>query len=86
MARQSHIHQARAHASLFGIARRAGCRINFGKYPDLRVVSTYQPALTRPIMGGFLKTATETYNKVDASNRKLNADGTIKRILANYGQ
>ena len=64
----------------------SGYLLKQGKYPDLRVVTTYQPALARPIMAGFPKTATETYDKVNASIRRLNADGTIKRVLANYGQ
>ena len=57
-----------------------------GKFPDLQVVASYQPALARPIMAAFPKTAIESFNKVNSSIQKLTADGTFRKILANYGQ
>jgi hypothetical protein len=37
-------------------------------------------------MAAFPKSATESYNKFNASIQKLTADGTMRRILAHYGQ
>jgi len=64
----------------------AGYLLKQGKFPDLQVAASYQPALARPIMAAFPKTATESFNKVNASIQKLSADGTFRKILANYGQ
>jgi polar amino acid transport system substrate-binding protein len=57
-----------------------------GKFPDLQVVASYQPALARPNMAAFPKAATESFNKVNASIQKLSADGSFQKILVNYGQ
>jgi polar amino acid transport system substrate-binding protein len=74
-----------ANAAIFsGII--AGYLLKQGKFPDLQVVASYQPALARPIMAAFPKTATESFNKVNASIQKLTTDGTFRKILANYGQ
>jgi len=73
-----------ANAGLFsGII--AGYLLKQGKLPDVRVVNSYQPALSRPIVAAFPKTASENYNRANASLRKLNADGTTARIKAKYG-
>lgn len=56
-----------------------------GKLGDLQVVSSYQPALARPIMAAFPKTAAETYAKANASLQKLHADGAMAKIKAKYG-
>ena len=56
-----------------------------GKLPDLQVVSSYQPALSRPIMAAFPKSASENYDRANASLKKLSADGTIAKIKAKYG-
>jgi polar amino acid transport system substrate-binding protein len=73
-----------ANAALFsGII--AGHLLKQGKLPDLQVVNSYQPALSRPIVAAFPKTASENYNRANASLKKLNADGTIARIKAKYG-
>jgi polar amino acid transport system substrate-binding protein len=63
----------------------AGYLLKQGKLPDLRVVASYQPALSRPIVAVFPKTASETYNRANASLKKLSADGTIAGIKAKYG-
>jgi polar amino acid transport system substrate-binding protein len=63
----------------------AGYMNKQGKLGNLQVVSSYQPALARPIMAAFPKTATETYAKVNASLQKLHADGTMAKIKAKYG-
>ena len=79
------VSSGQANAALFsGII--AGYLLKQGKFPDLRIVTSYQPALSRPIMAAFPKSATESYNKFNASIQKLTADGTMRRILAHYGQ
>jgi polar amino acid transport system substrate-binding protein len=73
-----------ANAAMFsGII--AGYLVKQGKLPDLHVVSSYQPALSRPIVAAFPKTASENFNRANASLKKLSADGTIGRIKAKYG-
>jgi polar amino acid transport system substrate-binding protein len=73
-----------ANAAMFsGII--AGYLVKQGKLPDLHVVSSYQPALSRPIVAAFPKTASENFNRANASLKKLSADGTITRIKAKYG-
>lgn len=79
------VSSGQANAAIFsGII--AGYLLKQGKFPDLQMVASYQPALSRPIMAAFPKTATESFNKANASIQKLTADGTIRKILANYGQ
>ena len=63
----------------------AGYMNKQGKLGDLQLVSSYQPALARPIMAAFPKSATETYAKANASLQKLHADGTMAKIKAKYG-
>jgi polar amino acid transport system substrate-binding protein len=63
----------------------AGYLLKQEKLSDLQVVRSYQPALSRPIMAAFPKTASENYNRVNASLKKLSADGTIAGIKAKYG-
>jgi cystine transport system substrate-binding protein len=79
------VSSGQANAAIFsGII--AGYLLKQGKFPDLQVVASYQPALARPIMAAFPKTATESFNKVNTSIQKLTADGTFRKILATYGQ
>jgi polar amino acid transport system substrate-binding protein len=73
-----------ANAAMFsGII--AGYLVKQGKLSDLHVVSSYQPALSRPIVAAFPKTASENFNRANASLKKLSADGTMARIKAKYG-
>ncbi len=73
-----------ANAALFsGII--AGYLAKQGKLTDLQIVNSYQPALSRPIMAAFPKTAAENYIKANTSLKKLHADGTIASIKAKYG-
>jgi ABC-type amino acid transport substrate-binding protein len=73
-----------ANAGLFS-GTIAGYLLKQGKLADVRVVNSYQPALSRPIVAAFPKTASENYTRANASLRKLNGDGTTARIKANYG-
>jgi ABC-type amino acid transport substrate-binding protein len=73
-----------ANAALFsGII--AGYLLKQGKLLGLQVVSSYQPALSRQIVAAFPKTASENYNRANASLKKLNANGTISAIKTKYG-
>jgi polar amino acid transport system substrate-binding protein len=63
----------------------AGYMNKQGKLGDLQVVSSYQPALTRPVMAAFPKADTQTYTKANASLKKLHEDGTMAKIKSKYG-
>jgi polar amino acid transport system substrate-binding protein len=63
----------------------AGYLLKQGKLPGLAVVNSYQPALSRPIVAAFPKTASENYSKTNRSLKKLSADGTMAGIKAKYG-
>ena len=56
-----------------------------GKLGELQVVSSYRPAMARPVMAAFPKTAAETYIKANASLKKLHSDGTMAKIKDKYG-
>jgi ABC-type amino acid transport substrate-binding protein len=73
-----------ANAGLFS-GTIAGYLLKQGKLGDVRLVSSYQPALARPIVAAFPKSASENFNRANASLKKLNADGTTARIKAKYG-
>jgi polar amino acid transport system substrate-binding protein len=73
-----------ANAAMFsGII--AGYLLKQGKLAGLQVVNSYQPALSRPIVAAFPKTASENYNRANNSLKKLGADGTVAGIRAKYG-
>ena len=73
-----------ANAAMFsGII--AGYMEKQGKLPGLQVVRSYQPALSRPVVAAFTKSASENYGRVNASLKKLHANGTMDKIKARYG-
>jgi polar amino acid transport system substrate-binding protein len=55
------------------------------KLPGLQVVRSYQPALSRPVVAAFPKSATDNYERVEAALKKLHANGTMEKIKAKYG-
>jgi cystine transport system substrate-binding protein len=63
----------------------AGYMEKQGRLPGLQVVRSYLPALSRPVVAAFPKNAFETYERVNASLKKLHGDGTIDNIKAKYG-
>jgi len=63
----------------------AGYMEKEGNLPSLQVVRSYQPALSRPVVAAFPKAASENYNRVNASLKKLHADGIMADIKAKYG-
>lgn len=57
-----------------------------GNFTDVRIVTSYQPATAVPgIAFGLRKSDGELLRRIDASLSKLQADGSVKKILANYG-
>ena len=73
-----------ANAAMFsGII--AGYMEKQGNLIGLQVVRSYQPALSRPVVAAFPKTASDNYNRVNASLKKLHADGTMAKIKTKYG-
>lgn len=73
-----------ANAAMFsGII--AGYMEKQGDLAGLQVVRSYQPALSRPVVAAFPKHASENYDRVNASLKKLHANGTMDEIKAKYG-
>jgi ABC-type amino acid transport substrate-binding protein len=56
-----------------------------GNLPGLQVARSYQPALSRPVVAAFPKAASDNHSKVNASLKKLHANGTMGEIKAKYG-
>ena len=48
-----------------------------GRLPGLQVVSSYRPALSRPVVAAFPKNASENYDGVNASLKKLHVNRTM---------
>jgi ABC-type amino acid transport substrate-binding protein len=63
----------------------AGFMSKQGKLPGLQVASSYQPALSRPVVAAFPKAAIENYSRANASLKRLHANGTIAIIKSRYG-
>lgn len=63
----------------------AGYMEKQGNLSGLQVVRSYQPALSRPVVAAFPKSGSENYDTVNASLKKLHADGTMNTIRAKYG-
>ena len=73
-----------ANAAMFsGII--AGYMEKQGNLPGLQVMRSYQPALSRPVVAAFPKNGAENYDRINASIKKLHADGTMDKIKAKYG-
>lgn len=73
-----------ANAAMFpGII--AGFMEKQGNLPGLQVARSYQPALSRPVVAAFPKAASDNHSKVNASLKKLHANGTMGEIKAKYG-
>lgn len=63
----------------------AGYMATQDKLPGLRVVRSYQPDLSRPVVAAFPKGSADAHAKVNASLTRLHADGTMARIRSKYG-
>ena len=60
-------------------------QLHLGKFPDLRLVTAYQPTFVSGIAFGVRKGNSELLEKINRSLAKLQADGTLRKILASYG-
>jgi len=63
----------------------AAFAISRGLFPNLRMATTYKPALVSSIGIATRKGDTETMSKVNAALTKLKADGTLGIILKKWG-
>jgi polar amino acid transport system substrate-binding protein len=74
-----------AGAAILG-ATQARYEQHLGKYPDVRIVTSYQPpGEPAGIAYGVRKSDGELLRRINASLAKLQADGTVKKIKAAYG-
>jgi len=64
----------------------AAYEIKLGHFPELKLVKSYQPLLQSVDAFSVRKGDNELLNKINTSLAKLHANGTIKKILAAYGQ
>jgi polar amino acid transport system substrate-binding protein len=64
----------------------AAYEIKLGHFPDLKLVNSYQPLLQSVDAFSVRKGDSELLNKINISLAKLHANGTVKKILAAYGQ
>jgi polar amino acid transport system substrate-binding protein len=64
----------------------AAYNLQQGMFPDTRVVNTYSSTLTGSVGIGVRKTDAELLKRINTSLEKLQKDGTVKRILAKWGQ
>jgi polar amino acid transport system substrate-binding protein len=60
-------------------------QLHLGKFPDLRLVTAYQPTFVSGIAFGVRKGNREFLEKIKRSLAKLQADGTLRKILTSYG-
>jgi polar amino acid transport system substrate-binding protein len=60
-------------------------QLHLGKFADLRLVAAYQPTLVSGIGFGVRKSDGELLQKINRSLARLQADGTLRKILSSYG-
>ncbi len=56
-----------------------------GSFPDARIVESYKPTVIGSVGIGVRKGDTELLSKINASLKKLKANGTVDKILAKWG-
>lgn len=56
-----------------------------GMFPESRLVKSYKPSVVGSVGIGVRKSDKELLAKINASQAKLTADGTVKQILAKWG-
>ncbi len=64
----------------------AAYEIKLGHFPDLMLVKSYQPLVQSVDAFSVRKDDSELLSKINTSLAKLHANGTVKKILASYGQ
>lgn len=63
----------------------AAYNVQQGAFPEARVVNSYKPTMAGSIGIGMRKGQPELLEKVNKALASMQADGTIKKILAKYG-
>lgn len=64
----------------------AAYNLQQGLFPETRIVNSYVSTLTGSVGIGVRKSDAELLKKINASLDKLQKNGTVKRILAKWGQ
>lgn len=64
----------------------AAYNLQLGRFPEVRLVRSYKPAVTGSVAFGVRKADTELVKRLNTSLAKLKQDGTVKRVLAKWGQ
>jgi len=64
----------------------AAYNLQQGLFPDTRIVNTYVSTMTGSVGIGVRKSDGDLLKRINASLEKLQKDGTVKRILAKWGQ
>jgi polar amino acid transport system substrate-binding protein len=64
----------------------AAYEIKLGHFPDLKLVKSYQPLLQSVDAFSVRKGDSELLKTINASLAKLHTNGTVRKILAAYGQ
>lgn len=60
--------------------------IQQGRFPDVRLVTGFKPTIVGSVGIGVRKGDQDLLRRINASLAKLKADGSVKRILAKWGQ
>jgi polar amino acid transport system substrate-binding protein len=60
--------------------------LQLGRFPDVRLVRSYKPTIVGSVAFGVRKSDGELLKRLNTSLAKLKADGTVKRVLAKWGQ
>lgn len=64
----------------------AAYEIKLGHFPDLQLVRSYQPLVKSVDAFSVRKGDTELLNRINSALAKLHANGTVRKILDDYGQ
>jgi polar amino acid transport system substrate-binding protein len=60
--------------------------LQLGRFPGVRLVRSYKATIPGSVAMGVRKTDTELLAKINASLAKITANGTVKKVLAKWGQ
>lgn len=60
--------------------------LQLGRFPDVRLVRSYKAIIPGSVAIGVRKSDKELLAKINTSLAKLQANGTVKRVLAKWGQ
>lgn len=60
--------------------------LQLGRFPEVRLVRSYKPTIPGSVAFGVRKSDGELVRRLNTSLAKLQANGTVKRVLAKWGQ